>query len=262
MKRLALLAALAALAAGSIANSAAGAQSLAQRIGAGGGNVQIVYPSRPSACGDGRSYIGHVFGQSTFYSGNSTFSGHGSWETRPCEHGPARLALTMIDGEVTRMRAYVGPVPASDARTINASAAEVTAWLSDLISHSPARLAKDAMFPLMLVDAADPWPFLLRIARDENRPLEVRRGAIQWLGTGVSDKLGIADEGADTDDDEMRKQAVFVLSQRPKSESVPELMSLARSAKYPSVRRQAIFWLGQTGDVRAADVYAELLKLR
>jgi HEAT repeat protein len=60
----------------------------------------------------------------------------------------------------------------------------------------------------------------------------------------------------------MRTQAVFVLSQRPKSESVPDLIELARSSKHPSARRAAIFWLGQTGDPRAADVYADLLGLR
>jgi HEAT repeat protein len=55
---------------------------------------------------------------------------------------------------------------------------------------------------------------------------------------------------------------VFALSQRPKSESVPDLIELARSATRPSARRAAIFWLGQTGDARAADVYADLLGLR
>jgi hypothetical protein len=43
---------------------------------------------------------------------------------------------------------------------------------------------------------------------------------------------------------------------------VPALMDLAKTAKYPSAKRSAIFWLGQTGDPRAADVFAELLGLR
>ena len=64
------------------------------------------------------------------------------------------------------------------------------------------------------------------------------------------------------DDDEMREQAVFVLSQRRKTESVPELIDLAKNAKHPAARKAAIFWLGQSGDPRAVDVYAELLGLR
>ena len=77
---------------------------------------------------------------------------------------------------------------------------------------------------------------------------------------GVSEKLGLADESGDTDDDEMRKQAVFALSQRPKSESVPDLIEVVKRATHPSARRAAIFWLGQTGDLRAVEVYAQLLK--
>jgi hypothetical protein len=244
-------------------NSVAGAQSLAQRVTSADGVVHVVFPARSGVCGDGVAYIGNVFGQSSYYSGNSVFNGgHGSWERRPCEHGPVRIAATVMSGEVTRLRPYVGPMPRLEGRVLDVSAADATTWLNDLIAKAPSKLAEEAMFPLVIADGADPWPSLLRVARDENRPLQVRRGALHWLGTGVADKLGLSNDDADTDDDEMRKQAVFVLSQRPKSESVPELMSLARSAKYPSVRRQAIFWLGQTGDMRAADTFAELLKLR
>jgi hypothetical protein len=238
------------------------AQSVSQRVTSSDGNVQVIYNSRPSACGDGETFIGNVFGRSTYYSGTSTFSGHGSWSTRPCIHGPARVVVTVIGGEVTRLRAYVGPPPGSDMRTLNVSPAEAVAWLSGIIEGGSGKMASEAMLPLVLADAADPWPFLLRVARDDNRSSSIRRSALTWLSTGVTEKLGIADEGGDTDDDEIRKQVVFALSQRPKSESVPELIDLARTSKYPSARRSAIFWLGQTGDVRAIDVYADLLKLR
>jgi hypothetical protein len=245
------------------AAAAAGAQSLSQRVISSDGIVHVVFPARSGVCGDGLAYIGHVFGQSSYYSGNSVYNGgHGTWERRPCEHGPVRIATTVMGGEVTRLRAYVGPMPRLEGRVLEASAADATTWLNDLITKAPIRLAEEAMFPLVIAEGPDPWPSLLRVARDDNRPLQVRRSALHWLGTGVADKLGLGNDDADTDDDEMRKQAVFVLSQRPKSESVPELMSLAKSAKYPSVRRQAIFWLGQTGDMRAADTFAELLKLR
>jgi hypothetical protein len=38
-----------------------GAQTIAQRLAKGDRPVQVIYPSRQTACGDGRSYIGHVF---------------------------------------------------------------------------------------------------------------------------------------------------------------------------------------------------------
>lgn len=238
------------------------AQSLSQRVTMTDGAVQVIYPSRPSACGDGESFIGNVFGRSTYYSGNSTFSGRGSWDARPCVHGPVRVVATVMSGEVTRLRPYVGPTPSSNVRTVNASAAEAVDWLSRIIERSSAKVASEAMLPLVLAEAADPWPFLLRVARDDDRSTSIRRSALLWLSNGVTDKLGLSDSGDDSDEDEVRKQVVFAISQRPKSESVPELIDLARSSKYPAARRSAIFWLGQTGDARAADVYAELLKLK
>jgi HEAT repeat protein len=171
----------------------------------------------------------------------------------------------VLSGEITRLRVYVGSVPTSptDVRTITATSAEAVAWLSGLASGTSSRAASDAIFALVLADAPDPWPLLLKLARDDDRPRNVRGTALMWLSSGVIDHLGIADaDGHDSDDDEMRTQAVFVLSQRPKAESVPELIDLARATKYPAVRKAAIFWLGQSGDRRAADVYAELLGIR
>ncbi len=240
------------------------AQSLGARVTAADGVVQVIYPSRPNACGDGQGLIGNVLGRATYYSGNTTFSGSGNWTRRPCVEGPARVVATIMGGEVTRIRSYVGPVPpsAADVKTINASASEAAAWLGEIASRSAGRVASEAMLPLVLADTPDPWPLLLRIARDENRSRDVRRAAMTWLASGVNDHLGIADAQDESPDDEMRSQAVFVLTQRPKNESVPELIELARTAKHASARRAAIFWLGQTGDLRAADVYAELLGLR
>jgi hypothetical protein len=239
-----------------------GAQSLGERLTASDGLVQLIYPSRPTVCGDGQTMIANVLGRSNYYSGNAQFFGHGSWSDRPCVHGPARVVASVVGREVTRLRAYVGPVPVAppETRTITTSASDAVAWLGEIAAHSTGRVASDALLPLILADAPPPWPLLLRIARDDSRPRDVRRSALTWLANGVNDHLGIADSHDDSDDDEMRTQAVFVLSQRPKTESVPDLIELARSAKSPAARRSAIFWLGQTGDPRAVDVFAELLR--
>jgi hypothetical protein len=242
-----------------------GAQSLGARVTASDGLVQVIYPSRPNVCGDGQGLIGNVLGRATYYAGNSGYSGSGSWMRRACVEGPARVVATVMGGEVTRIRSYVGPLPPSsaDVKTINAGATEAAGWLGEIIaSRSTGRVASEAMLPLLVADTPVPWPLFLRIAKDENRSRDVRGAAMMWLASGVSDHLGIADAQDESPDDEMRSQAVFVLSQRPKSESVPELIELARTAKHASARRAAIFWLGQSGDSRAVDVYAELLNLR
>ena len=239
-------------------------QTLSQRILRSDGMVEVIYPSKPSVCGDGRGMIGGLYGRSTYYSGDNTFQDRLSRSNRFCEPGPARAVVSVISGEITRIRAFVGPRPA-DARgvtTIEASAAEAAAWLSEIVSRSESRVASDAMLPLLVANTPEPWALFLRAARDSSRSRAVRRAALNWLGYGVGAHLGIADAEDDTADDEVRSSAVFALSQRPKGESVPDLIELARAATHPSARRAAIFWLGQTGDSRAADVFAELLGLR
>jgi hypothetical protein len=248
----------------SIAPGVTGAQSLSQRMSQADGIVEVSYPSRPGACGDGRGMIGGVLGRSTYFSGNSSSTSNGSAELRrPCVHGPARAVATVVGGQVTRIRAFVGPTSdLPETRMITATATDAAAWLSEVVSHGTGRSASEAMLPLVLADGATPWPLLLGVTRDDSRPRDVRRAAMDWLSQRVSDQLGLSEAEHPSDDDEMRTQAVFVLSQRPKSESVPELPELARSARYPAVRKSAIFWLGQTGDPRAVQLYAELLGLR
>lgn len=253
------LAILLSLSLASIPSPTIGAQSIAQRIAAAERPVQIVYPSRSSACGDGRTYINHVLDDRSSY----TSDGGEGWSHGPCVHGPARVVATVMGGEVTRLRAYVGPVPPStDMETITASAADAAAWLGSLITRENSRVASSAIFPLLLADAPDPWPLLLRTARDNERSQTVRRESLFWLGNGAIAHLGLEGSRDDSPDDEMRTQAVFVLSQRPRAESVPALIDVARTATHAAAKRSAIFWLGQTGDPRAADVFAELLGLR
>jgi hypothetical protein len=250
-----------------IAATTAEAQSLARNVLASDGLVNVIFPSRPNVCGDGQSYIrtpvGREYGQT--YTDGNVFHGTTGFTSRPCVLGPERVLVTVLSGEVTRVRAFVGPVPqpSAEIRMINTSAAEAAVWLGDVALRAPSRVAAQAIRALMFADAPPPWPLMLRIARDNTRPREVRQTALTWLSTGVNDHLGLTDfnERA-TDDDEMRTQAVFALTQRRKEESVPELIDLARNAKHKSARKAAIFWLGQTGDLRAAEVYAELLGIR
>ena len=69
-------------------------------------------------------------------------------------------------------------------------------------------------------------------------------------------------EGAVTDDPDrdVRKKAVFAISQLPKDEGVPTLIALARTHRDADVRKQAMFWLGQSGDQRAVGFFEEVLR--
>jgi HEAT repeat protein len=59
---------------------------------------------------------------------------------------------------------------------------------------------------------------------------------------------------------EIRKQAIFALSQRPKDESVPALIDVVRTSREPEIRKTALFWLGQSNDARALALFEEILK--
>jgi HEAT repeat protein len=57
----------------------------------------------------------------------------------------------------------------------------------------------------------------------------------------------------------VRETAVFALSQRPRDEGVPALITIAKKNPDPELRRKAIFWLGQSDDPRAIALFEELL---
>jgi HEAT repeat protein len=58
---------------------------------------------------------------------------------------------------------------------------------------------------------------------------------------------------------EVKKKAVFALSQMHDGEAVPRLIHLAKENRNPVVRKQAIFWLGQSKDPRALDFLEEII---
>ena len=58
----------------------------------------------------------------------------------------------------------------------------------------------------------------------------------------------------------MKKKAVFALSQLPKDEGVPLLIKVAETHRSYEVRKQAMFWLGQSQDPRALAFFEAVLK--
>lgn len=103
--------------------------------------------------------------------------------------------------------------------------------------------------------------FLIKLAKTE-ADREARNQALFWLGHKAGEKsLGVLKETVEKEDadTEVQTHAVFVISRRPVDEAVPLLMKIARTHQKGEVRKQAIFWLGQTGDARALAFFEELL---
>ena len=259
----------AALAAISIAASAH-AQSLQDRI-RGDGIYRFSYTARPGVCGDGAMTIyinDHDGTQRIQIRGDSwttTNSRYRDEWSALCDQGPVRIALTVDDGRVTSLRTYVGGQwrTSSDARdlgTINSR--DAANYLVTLAERAGARVSRDAIFAATLADDFEAWRPLLRIAKNQDLNREVRKNAVFWLSqeAATAATAGLK-EIIDSDDDlDVRKHAVFAISQRPTEESVPALINIVRRNNVdPRIKKQALFWLGQKDDPRALALFEEIL---
>jgi HEAT repeat protein len=90
----------------------------------------------------------------------------------------------------------------------------------------------------------------------------VRQRALFWVAMRAeSQAIAAITDAIDRDSDlEVKKQAVFALSRLPSDQGIPLLIMLARSSSNPTVRKQAMFWLGQSRDPRAIAFFEEILR--
>jgi hypothetical protein len=226
------------------------AQSLEQRITAvGDGTVRLSFPVRSGVCGSSGSLnIQHDTDE---------------WEY-DCGPQQARVALRVENHRVVSVRTYVGgrwreETSARDLATVRPQ--EAAAYFLDLAEHSK-EMTGDPVLPAALADSVTVWPALLRLARRATLP-ELRRTAVFWVGQAAEAAAGLALDSVAKDrssDREVRKQAVFALSQRSQNEAVPALIRIARSNPDPEIRKAALFWLGQSEDPRAIDLFEEILR--
>jgi HEAT repeat protein len=89
----------------------------------------------------------------------------------------------------------------------------------------------------------------------------VRGQALFWLAQKAGQRASATSVDAirNDPDTEVKKRAVFALSQLPKDDGVPKLIDVARTQKNPEVRKQAFFWLGQSQDPRALQFIEQVL---
>jgi hypothetical protein len=236
----------------------AGAQSLADRVaGAGDGAVSFDFAARPEVCGDGERSV---------RIGSRSYMGDAGGFRRPCVHGPVQVRLTLEGGTVQRVESWVGSPRDRGGRSLGTvPAAEGARYLLSLARRADGKVATHAIAPAVFADSAVVWPALLEIARDQSRPRGgARTDAAFWLSRFAAGAIAGHPTSLDDDDDEDRDdvkvQAVFVLSQLPNREGIEPLLGVARSRAALPVRRSALFWLGQSGDPRALDLFESLLR--
>jgi HEAT repeat protein len=246
------------------------AQGIARRVAdVKDGTVRMSFASRADVCGNGAGNISTGNGRNRTMnsngSGGYTTSRRNEWED-DCEAGPVRVAIDIADGRPISLRTYVGGrwrpgTDVTDLGTVPAN--QAVDYLLDGLARAEGKVAGEAIFPATIADSVTVWPRLLSIAKDDSRPRSVRTQAVFWVSQAASDKAtaGLVEVAGDAAaDQDVRLQAVFALSQRPKDEGIPALLEIAKSSKDPRIRKQSIFWLGQSGDPRAIAYFESVLK--
>ena len=265
MRAAALLGALAGTAAAGCADAQARQGGLASRVAAApDGEVWMHFASRPGVCGSENG-----ISTSSSARGRSWVNVDGSGNRWECVEGPVWVALERRGGRVEKVRVRVarGWSTAERGRVTDLGAVgarEASDYLLALAERATeGRVGEEAIVPATLADSVTTWPALLRLARADAVPQQTRRSAVFWLGQQAGDRITreLSDFVSDNEEDrEVRKHAVFALSQRPREEAVPELVRIARTHRDPEIRKAAMFWLGQSGDPRAIALFEEILR--
>jgi HEAT repeat protein len=242
------------------------AQSIASRVArVSNGTVRMTFATKPGICGTGGSIMRS--------NSRSRMTWGDNWNTSPdiewdidCTYGPARVVLDRRDGELEDLRWYVGgrwrPAGSEVVDLGMVPAREAADYLLSIAQSEKGSMGEKAILPATIADSAEVWPSLLKIARNADLPRNTRTQSVFWLSQAAGDAATanlnsiVLDNSVDR---EVRESAVFALSQRPRGEGVPALIAVARTNKDPEIRKKALFWLGQSNDPRALELFEELL---
>ena len=137
---------------------------------------------------------------------------------------------------------------------------EVIAFFDELINSSDnVEVQKSLVFALSKLED-EGVPRLIDIARTHQNP-DIRKEAFFWISQeGGPQAARFFEERLDAETDvDVLKQLVFALSQLD-DEGVPGLIKAAKTHESQQVRKDAIFWLGQSDDARARDALLEIVR--
>jgi hypothetical protein len=123
------------------------------------------------------------------------------------------------------------------------------------------KVREHAVFALTESKEVSAIPEVVRLAR-EDQSIRVRGQALFWLaqkaGRQISEQAirNAIDHDPET---EVKKKALFALTQMHNGDGVPLLLEVAKTNHNAAVQKQAMFWLGQSKDPRAVKFFEDVL---
>ncbi|MEO8622129.1 MAG: hypothetical protein ABI625_13750 [bacterium] len=250
-----------------VAAQGAGAQSLENRIANARGTVAFEVNTRRNVCGNGVSIT--VSDDSTAgWTTRSRKSGmhigrQFAGDSYLCEEAPARVQLVHQGATVTDVSVTVGGRAARADTELGAiSAPEASRYLLSIAPVLASHAADQAVMGAAIVDAPSPWRRMLEIARANDASDGARKASLFWVSHEASTvaTAGLTDVAMDdASGNSVRSDALFYLAQRKDGEGIPSLIRVVRESKSVKLKKDAIFFLSQSHDPRALDLFEKLL---
>jgi HEAT repeat protein len=185
-----------------------------------------------------------------------------------------RRRAIMVLGQVDHPEAFEMLVELARSDTDLEVRREAVFWLSQSSGHSDEaaqvlaeialapgdeELRQRAVFALAQTDSARAQETLRRVALDTSMSSEIRGAALMWISQSDEPALDFLRQVIASDPDlEMRKRALFGVSQIEDEEAARYLLELARTDDDPEIRKAAVFFLVQRDDVASVDLLVEL----
>lgn len=133
------------------------------------------------------------------------------------------------------------------------------AWLRRLYPSLSDKLRSDVFLTVSRSASPSASAWLADVAASDSESEHTREQALFWLGQGRGPTSDLVTLYGRLDRPDLRRHFAFVLSQRRDDEALDKLIDMAEHDSDRDVRRQAIFWLGQSKDPRAIAYLRDLV---
>ena len=215
------------------------------------GIVRMQFPARPNVCGDGTSSVWIQGERNHWTNGRSGYV---------CG-GPVVVRIGRTDGQTISVRNSIGARLSSTSETDLGAVSpdDAARFLISLAHTMGGKSADEALAAAGFADASDLSREFGALIRDDNAPVSSRKNALFWLGQSGASTTALVALDPELKTPELREQFTFVLSQRDDDRSMRKLMDIARTDRDAQVRKQAMFWLGQSKDPAAVKFFKEIL---